>query len=92
MNAILWDGHKQLHGFLEFGEKVLEFRLKDFSDTSLSLAIAYSNIASINEHKIFGISFEGVEILSKDGRRNVFVVQDLILVKKDLNQRLNLYK
>jgi len=90
LNAILWDGHKQLHGYLEFGATELVYKLKDFSETSLNLVIEYSNIASVGNHKMFGIANEVIEIVSKDGKRNLFVVDDLVNVKKDLKHRLKL--
>ncbi|MGB4960191.1 MAG: hypothetical protein WBO36_12000, partial [Saprospiraceae bacterium] len=76
MNAILWDGHKQLHGVLEFDDQKLVFRLRDFVDTSLHLEILYKNIRSFNNYKLYGITNEGIDIVSKEGKHNVFVVED----------------
>ncbi len=89
MNAILWDGHKQLHGYLEFGDKELTFRLKDFSETSLHLAIAYTDIVQVRNHRMYGISHEGIEIVSKDGKRDVFVVEDWFNIKNQINYSIN---
>ncbi|MBK7807149.1 MAG: hypothetical protein IPJ51_12710 [Saprospiraceae bacterium] len=88
MNAILWDGNKQLHGFIEFTENELVFRLKDFSDTSLHLEIAYLDIVHVRNHKMYGISHEGIEIVSKDGKRDVFVVEGVEIVKQNLNRKM----
>ena len=54
----------------------MEFRLKDFSDTSLHLTIPYSEISRVGTYKLYGIKVDGIEIISKDGKRNVFVVED----------------
>ena len=92
MNAILWDGQKQLHGYLEFGGKELIFRLKDFFDTSLYLAIAYLDIVQVRNHNIFGISHNALEIISRDEKRNVFVVDNLDHVKKELRGKIKSIK
>lgn len=90
MNAILWDGHKQLHGYLEFGDSELTFRLRDFSETSLHLEIAYLDIVHVRNHKMYGISPDAIEILSIDSKRNVFVVEDVVLMKMELRGRINI--
>ena len=90
MNAILWDGHKQLHGYLEFGETGLIFRLKDFSETSLHLVMKYVDIASVGKYKLYNLSNEGIEIISKDGKRNVFVVEEVAHAKKDIMAKMHL--
>ena len=89
MNAILWDGNKQLHGYLEFGESELIFRLKDFSETSLHLVIKYDDIASARKFKLYGLSNEGIEIISRDYKRNVFVVDDTTTFRHELKQKMH---
>lgn len=86
MIAILWDGYKQLHGYLEFGDNELIFRLEDFSETSLHLTIPYAEILKVSSYKVYGISSRGVEITSKDGKRNVFVVEDILTLKQELEK------
>lgn len=84
MNAILWDGHKQLHGFLEFTDMELIFRLKDFSETNLNLFLKFEDITNIRKHKLYNISHEAIEICSKQGKRNVFVVEDVKAIKEKI--------
>lgn len=88
MNAILWDGNKQLHGFIEFTDMELIFRLKDFSETSLHLFIPYRDVTKVGTYKLYGIAVDGIEIISKDGKRNIFVVEDVRVVKDDLKSRM----
>ena len=90
MNAILWDGQKQLHGYLDFGSDGLIFRLRDFSDTNLHLVIPYESIRHVALHKLYGITTEAVEILTQDGRKNVFVSEDVEKIKSEINERINL--
>lgn len=87
MNAILWDGHKQLHGYLEFGDIELIFTLKDFSETSLHLTIPYAEVLKVSTYKVYDLSSKGVEVASKDGKRNVFVVEDTLTLKKELKKK-----
>ncbi len=92
MNAILWDGHKQLHGFLEFTDMELIFRLKDFSETNLHLLLKFEDISKIRKHKLYNLSHEAIEICSKEGKRNVFVVEDVDKLKKEISINLPIKK
>lgn len=85
MNAILWDGNKQLHGFIEFTDMKLIFRLKDFSKTYLHLLLKFEDISKIRKHKLYNLSHEAIEMCSKEGKRNVFVLEDVDKLKKELN-------
>lgn len=77
MEAILWDGNKQLNGQIELKETHLAFTMSDFAQTNLNFEIAYADIAKINHSKVYNIARGGVEIMCRDGRRNVFVVGDV---------------
>jgi hypothetical protein len=92
LNAILWDGNKQLHGFLEFTDIELIFRLKDFSDTNLHLVLKFVDITKIAKYKLYNFSNEGIEICSKEGKRNVFVVEDVDILKKEISINLPIKK
>ena len=87
MKAILWDGVKQISGELQFGDKSLEFVLYDFSHTDLHLSIAYDLIINIRHQQVFGLSDGGLEITSKNGKRSVFVVEDVEGVKGEIEGR-----
>ena len=76
MKAILWDGRKQIKGELILSEKLIRFKMKDFSDTDLDFILPYNRIDKVNYHKIFGLDAKGVEIVSKEGKKNVFVLDD----------------
>lgn len=92
MNAILWDGNKQLHGFLEFTDMELIFRLKDFSETNLHLLLKFEDISKIRKHKLYNLSHEAIEIYSKEGKRNVFVVEDVDKLKNEISINLPIKK
>jgi hypothetical protein len=92
LNAILWDGNKQLHGFIEFTDMELIFRLKDFSETNLHLLLKFEDISKIRKHKLYNLSHEGIEIYSKEGKRNVFVVEDVDKLRLELILNLPLAK
>ena len=88
MNAVLWDGNKQLHGSLEFEEKGMIFKMKDFSRTHLNLQIAYGDIAKVSHYKIYQLVYQAIEITSMDGRRNVFVVDEPMVLKRLIEGRV----
>ena len=77
MNAILWDGYKQLKGELEMDDYRLRFSMEDFRDSSLNLEIALADVGKITFQKIYGITHHACRIDTKDGRSNVFVVDDV---------------
>lgn len=81
MEAILWDGNKQLKGEITFKEDHLDFSLKDFTLTNLNFRVGYDDIVEVNHHKVYNIVKGGIEIVCKDGRKNVFVVEDPTLLK-----------
>lgn len=76
MKASLWDGVKQIQGDLILTEDSLEFTLSDFKDTSLELFILRKDIIHIRRHRIFGIADQAIEVLIRNGKKNVFVVDD----------------
>jgi hypothetical protein len=88
LKAILWDGNKQIHGFLILESEHLVFRLNDFAETSLHLIIPYDEIESVVKYKLYGFVNKAIRINSKEGKRNVFVVQDVEELKGKLSERL----
>jgi len=88
MNAILWDGNKQLKGELEIREHLLQFIFHDFSDTNISLEIPFDTIDNIEYTKVFGIKPRAMSIHSKQGTTNVFVVEDTKALKETLETTL----
>ena len=81
MDAILWDGQKQIKGKLEFGQNAIHFDMIDFEDTDLNLKFDYSMIKGVNYFKIFDLANNGVEIKTQN-TRNVFIVEDSHRLKK----------
>ena len=76
MKAYLWDGVKQIAGELVINDEALTFELIDFKDTHLTLHIPKKEIKYIRQHRIFGVVENAGEVVSTDGRKNVFVVED----------------
>jgi len=90
MQAVLWDGKKQLTGILEFNSDSLEFVLTDFSETNLKFSIPYCDIVNIEQSRLYNISKGGVEITSSNGERNVLVVDNLRQLVNQLNAKIKL--
>ena len=86
MEAILWDGNKQIYGALEFYKTELIFQLKDFENTNLNLKILYKNITRIEYHKVYNLDTMGVQIHTIDGKSNVFVVDKPKELKKIIEE------
>ena len=92
MQAVLWDGQKQIQGKLEFKHDKLEFLCSDFAQTDLRLAINYSSIIKVNHHRLYQLALGGVEILSGHDKSNVFVVDDPKEVMRMIEDRINFVK
>lgn len=88
MNAILWDGSKQLKGELEIKEHHIQFVFHDFSKTNISLEIPFDTIENIQYIKIYGIKPKAISIHSKQGNTNVFVVEDTKALKEKIETTL----
>ena len=91
MQAILWDGQKQINGELILEKSRIKFRLADFCDTDLVFDLAYGEIARVAYHKLYQLQLSGLEIISKNNRRNVFVVAKPSELKSALQVRCGLY-
>jgi len=90
MKATLWDGSKQLHGKLELLENGLFFSLTNFSKSNLNLDIPYKHIESLRIYRVYKLSLEGLEIVTKDGKQNVFVMEEAKEIKKSITDIMNL--
>ena len=88
MDAILWDGQKQLKGKLTFDEKELKFNLVDFPNTDLDFDVRYSNIKEVNYHSVFDLVNKGIEIVTVAHKSNVFIVEDPIEVKTEIEKKI----
>ncbi len=88
MLAILWDGFKKINGFLEIENSNLIFRFVDFNNSSLTLQISINEIETLKHYRLFSQEINGVELISKDGKRNVFVVENAQKLYKHINALL----
>ncbi len=91
MKAILWDGQKQIKGELIIDKKRLKFKLSDFSETDLDFDLAYQEIKEVQYYKLYKVSNVGLEIISDNEKRNVFIVEQPREVKKAIEIRIGLY-
>ena len=76
MKAILWDGFKKLNGTLCVTDSGIDYIMNDFSETNLNFTIPYTEVNSINLHRVFQLELMGVEILTIDGNKNVFITDN----------------
>ena len=88
MQAVLWDGNKQIMGTLFMGVHSLQFRLEDFECTDLNFDLPYDSIQEVKYMKIYGIVHRGLRILNFSGNENVFVVSDPIKLRKAISQKI----
>lgn len=91
VNAILWDGNKQLQGKLIFEKKRIKFKLHDFSHTDLDFDLAYKEIQSVNYYKLYELEPSGLEIISIQGRSNIFILENPQEIKKSIDIRNELF-
>jgi len=75
VKATLWDGFKQIKGELEITDSHISFSLADFRDTNLELCLKMEEIKTIRPYRIYGISDNAIEVTSKTGKKNVFVLE-----------------
>lgn len=74
--ALLWDGSRQLSGVLELWETLVFFRLDDFKNSHLQLGILLSELDFVEEYMVFDLAKNGLRIQSKDGRFDLFVLDE----------------
>ena len=84
VKAILWDGFSKINGELVLGHQKISFHLSDFSNTDLEFDLPYSEIISVEYHHIFGLSEKALEIMTKAGKSNVFVVDKAEVVREQI--------
>ena len=86
----MWDGINKLQGELILEEKSLKFHLFDFANTDLEFEIMYNEISNVDIHSLFGLDEQGVEIISKSRKSNVFVVDNPMRLKKEILERMKI--
>ena len=86
--AHLWDGDRQLPGILELWQQQLVFRFANFRDSHLNLLIHFCDIQGVEEFLIYDIARNGLRIIGKDGKTDLFVLEDSQVVKQTLEKLL----
>lgn len=74
--ALLWDGARQLSGLLELWETRVFFRLDDFTNSHLQLSIPLTELHLVEEYMVFDLAKNGLRLQSKDGRYDLFVLDE----------------
>ena len=74
--AIFWDGAKQLSGILEIFETELTFQFEDFKHSHLGLRISFEEIQYAKEFLLFNLTRNGLKIVSRDGKIDMFILDD----------------
>ena len=85
--STLWDGSKQLHGQLILTKDGVVFHFHDFASTNLNLKIDYGVIASVRLYRVYEVSLKGIEIVTKEGDRNVFITEDAIKLVEQIRDK-----
>ncbi len=80
--AWLWDGKRQLPGRLELSEYRLEFHFDNFRDSHLNLIIPLREIEKVEEFLLFELSRNGLRVENRQGKTDVFVLEELAGFKK----------
>lgn len=86
--AILWDGSKRIQGNLELTDSNLKFHFLDFSHTDLAFDLILDQIEKIELYSLFNKSEQGIKIISKTKKFNVFIVDSPRLFRKNLLQKI----
>jgi hypothetical protein len=86
--AWLWNGRQQIPGRLRLLEKKLRFELTSFPSSHLQLEILYEGITGAEEFLVFDLARNGLRIQSMDGRSDLFVLDDILVFKEALQDRL----
>lgn len=88
--ASLWDGTRQLPGTLEIWEGEVVFRQQAFLGSHLNLVISLSEIEKVEEYLVFDLARNGLQIWSKSGQADLFVLDEARLFKKKLLEQVAL--
>lgn len=87
--AILWDGSKRIQGKLELTDANLKFHFLDFSHTDLAFELAYAEIESIGMYSLFGKTEQGIKIVSKAQKVNIFILEKPRKVRKKIMKHVD---
>lgn len=90
--AWLWDGSTQLEGSLLLSKENLIFKPKIFNDGNLKIEIPFENIFKMESFLLFGISKNGLKIITTDGKQDSFILDNIPDFKNELLQKMKLAK
>lgn len=85
MQAILWDGRKQLIGKFEFEYESFSFIISDFIESNIKILLHYSQIENVERTKIYGVKANAMQINMKNKARYLFVVENETALLKLMN-------
>ncbi len=86
--ATLWDGKIQLPGILELWESEIIFHVDGFTSSHLNLWISLSEIEKVEEFLIYDLARNGLLILTRNEKRELFVIEDVSLFIQKLRSQL----
>jgi hypothetical protein len=90
-SSFLWDGNKHLSGNLVLTTDALIFHLNNFKETNLNLKISLKEIQEVKIFKLFEFASNGLIILDKTGRTNMFVMENPRKLKKEITHFMSLH-
>jgi hypothetical protein len=86
--AILWDGIHQLSGSLEIWDTEIVFRFADFRNSHLNLSVPLVEIEAVEKYLVYDLAKNGLQILDKEGRIDLFVLEEVSEFKHTLLQTI----
>ena len=75
--ASLWDGTSQLSGSLELWETEIVFLPAGFNNSHLNLRIPLADIEKVEEYLVIDWVKNGLQIKSREGKSDLFVIDDV---------------
>ena len=92
VSASLWDGNRQLAGTLELWETEVLFRFSDFNNSHLNLTIPLPTIEKVEEYLVYDLTRNGLLIQNKNGKFDLFVLEEVRMFKKALQEQIDRLK
>lgn len=82
VEAILWVGDYRIPGVFSVREDVVEFFSETCKKSHVTLCIPKLTISQVEAFEVFRFGRNGLKIKSKDGREDLFVLEDPIGLKQ----------
>ena len=90
--AWLWNGSSKLEGNLFLSDEKLIFKPQVFSDGNLKIEICIENIENIETFLLFGLSKNGIKIITDNGKEDRFILENIPRFKNALSQKMKIAK